>query len=358
MYIINPLTSLFQIRQWVLQFIILVIVLGPFTSKAQLKDSLIFIEDGWIEKMDRYVSSKLSMSNDIETFMVDTETNDVDLYPNTTTIGRVQFNYRILSFSFKFAPDFLPGNGDNEIEGKTSTVGLSGGLNFRHWFHFLSYTRVQGYYLNNTKDYEPTWVNGDPYLQFPELVVKNFEGITGYSFNPKFSVKSLTTQTERQLKNAGSFIPIIGYRYYIVDNRDTDATSTQKSNNFEFILGAGYHYNFIIKENFYFALGVTPGVGYIFTKLTTRFPSDDVVTKSKASVVRWDGRGALGYNGRKFFAGGIMNITSSTFEQEGTAVINSDTRANYQIFIGCRLKAPKKLKENIDKVSNPKKKNQ
>ncbi len=193
--------------------------------------------------MDNYVGLKLSMSNAIETFSVRTATNKIDLYPNTSSIGKISFNYRFLSFSIGFAPGFFPGNGDNQIKGKTKTTSYGTGLNFRHWFQDLSYTRIRGYYLNNTRDYNSEWVGGDPYVQFPDLVYKKFQGVTGYSFNSKFSVKSLTTQTERQLKSAGSFIPLVVYRYYIVDDRTllTPTSTSQRSNNFKFAISAGYH---------------------------------------------------------------------------------------------------------------------
>jgi len=197
-----------------------IFILIPLAGNAQL-DTVQFIrEDGWIEGMDNFLGMKLSMSNDIETFKVDTDGLDFDLYPNTTTVGRLNLNYRIFSFSLKYAPSFFPGNGDEDLKGKTSTFGIGVGFYFPHWFHDFSYSRVKGYYLNNSGEIDPDWVDGDPYLQVPDLMVTNFRGLTGYSFNSKFSVKSLTTQTERQLKSAGSFIPIAGYRYYIVDNQE------------------------------------------------------------------------------------------------------------------------------------------
>ncbi len=335
------------------------VLLLPLVSYAQPDTARSIREEGWMEGMDNYVGVKLSMNNAIETFHVNVESDDytVDLYPNTTTLAKLHFNYRFLSFDIKFAPSYLPGNGDEYKKGKTKSFGMATALNFRHWFHHLSLSRTKGYFINNSEDF-PAYIPGGPYLQIPELVVTNFEGISGYSFNPKFSVKSLSTQTERQLKSAGSFIPLLGYRYYIVNNKDENATSTQRSDNIEFVVGAGYYYTLVVKENFYFSLGATPGIGYIFTKLNTRFPQSgdsDVISHSNAPVLRFDGRGALGYNGRTFFAGCILNLTSMSFEQRGTTVINTNSRASYQIFVGMRINAPKKLRDKveiIDKLKN------
>jgi len=324
-------------------------LLFPLATHAHLDTSGNIRENGWIERMDQYVGLKLSVNNAIETFHLKVESDDyrIDLYPNTKTLARLHFNYRFVSFSVKFAPAFLPGNGDESSKGRTRNFGMGAGLNFRHWFHHLSFSRTKGYFINNSGDF-PAYVQGGPFLQLPDLVVTNFEGITGYSFNPKFSVRSLTTQTERQLKSAGSFIPSLIARYYIVNNKDGNATSTQRSDNIEILLGAGYHYTLVVKNNFYCSLGATPGIGYIFTKLTTRFPqSDDIVSHSNAPVVRFDGRGAIGYNGRSFFAGGIVNVSGMSFEQRGTTAINTNSQASYQVFVGMRINAPRLLREKV-----------
>ena len=335
------------------------LLLFPLINHAQLDTARSIREEGWIEGMDNYVGLKLSMNNAIETFQVSVEADDylIDLYPNTTTLAKIHFNYRFLSFDIKLAPSFLPGNGDEDSKGKTKSFGMAAGLNFRHWFHNLSLSRTKGYYINNSEDF-PAYVPGGPYLQVPELIVTNFEGISGYSFNPKFSVKSLITQTERQIRSAGSFIPLLGYRYYVVENNDENATSTQRSDNIEIVVGAGYYYTLVVKENFYFSLGATPGIGYIFTKLNTRFPqsgNNDIVSHSNAPVFRFDGRGALGYNGRSFFGGCVLNLTSISFEQGGTTAINTNSRTSYQIFVGMRINAPKKLRDKVAVVDKLKK---
>jgi hypothetical protein len=331
----------------------IILALLTFEVKAQLDESLKVIkEDGYIEKMSQYVGLKLSMSNHIETFLLQTDANKIELYPNTSTTGKISFNYRFISFSIGYTPRFIPGNGDNVTLGKTKSSGYGFGLSFRHWFHDLSYTRTRGYYLNNTRDYNTAWVSGNPYIQFPDLVYKKFQGITGYSFNPKFSVNSLTSQTERQLKSAGSFIPLAVYRYYIIDDRTplAAANTSQRTNNFEFAISAGYHYTVVLKQNFYFSLEFAPGFGYNFAKLYTRSQTESVITRSKSPEFRWDGRGAIGYNGDRFFAGAILNLGGTSFRQEHTTAINNGYTAFYQLFLGYRLNTPKILSESVDKA--------
>lgn len=342
----------------IVSFVLLIAgaVQSPFVVNAQLDTTRFTRENGWIEGMNNFVTIKLSLSADIETFSVDSNGEDFDLYPNTSTLAKLHFNYRFLSFNVGFAPSFLPGNGDENLKGKTESLGFAAGLNFPHWFHQLTFSRVKGFYLNNSADF-PVYVPGGPYLQVPDMRVVNFQSITGYSFNPRFSVRSLTTQTERQLRSTGSFIPVASYRYYITDNKTANATSSQKSGNFEIGIGAGYHYTFVFNENYYASLGFTPGVGYIFSAVTTSFQgSGDIITRQTDPIVRYNGRAAMGYNGRAFFAGCIVDLEGSSFKQEGTTAINTNTRFYYQIFLGLRVNAPNKLRDKLDVFESIKKK--
>lgn len=322
--------------------LILVICLPVILVKAQENDSIPNEpESEWIESMESKIGLKLSMTNDIETFKVDTETNDFEIFPNVNTALSLSANYKFLSFSFSMAPEFIPGNGDNDIRGKTSIFNFGLTVFKPHWFHELGFTRIKGFYLNNTSDYDPNWTSGDPYVQFPDLYYTSIHGVTGYKLNPNLSLIALSTQTERQLKSAGSFIPRLAYRYYWIDNRDDQSTTTQKSNNLEMVLGAGYYYTFVLKHSFYLGLGATPGLGWMNTRLTTRYPSEDELTIQNNLIFRWDAQGGLGYNGESFFAGAYYTITGTTFNQENTTVVNYDIQTAYKLFVGFRLNAPK-----------------
>src|SRR4051812_26677068 len=78
--------------------------------QKKMDTTMYIMEQGWIEKMTNSPTVKLALTNDIETFFVDTETDDFDLRPNTSTFMRLQVNYRILSIGYSVAPKFLPGN--------------------------------------------------------------------------------------------------------------------------------------------------------------------------------------------------------------------------------------------------------
>ncbi len=344
--------TVFTLDYW-RQFLIcaLLATTCSITTLAQYSDSLTRKEKGWIEDMDEYLAIKFHASNELEAFMVDAGDFEPELFPNTSTTLNVGFNYRFLSFTISHAPKFLPGNNDDDIKGRTKNFGLSIGIIHPHWFTAVSYSRNKGYYLRNTDEFSSDWQTGDPFLLLPDMKVSSFEGITGYSFNRRYSVRALTIQTERQLRSAGTFVPLVGYRLYFVDN--LNAGSGQKSQNLEFVAGAGYHYTYVLKSTFYASFGLTPGAGYIFTKLTTRGQSgapDDIVTNNKAPILRLEGRFALGYNGERFFAGIYTYFRDSVFKQEGTTAINTDTHIFYQAFLGYRFQAPSDLRRALQKI--------
>lgn len=323
----------------------------PCQVFAQYSDSLVRRERGWIEETNRLVSYRLSASNDWEAFTVDAGDFSPELYPNTSTILNLSVNYRFLSFSITHAPAFLPGNHDNELKGKTDNFGLSLAFIHPHWFTQLDYSYNKGYYIRNSGDFSDEWQQGYPYLQIPDMVVNSIAGLTGYSFNERFSVRALTTQTQRQLRSTGTFVPVVGYRFYSVNSLSDK--SGQKSDNLEFNLGAGYHYTYVLKSSFYVSLGITPGLGYIFTRLTTRGQlgsSEDIITHGKAPIARLDSRFATGYNARRFFAGFLLEMRGSTYEQENTTAINTDTYAFYQAFVGFRMNAPSRMKKTLEKI--------
>ncbi len=332
-------------------FLLIWLMVFVVNTKAQDRDSTRHItEDGWIEVMDHKVAMDVSVNNSFEIFEVKTTSNTFILYPNTPNHLQLRMSYKFISFAFQFAPDFLPGNGDEYLRGKTDTFKLGISLSLKKWFFQISYAKVKGYYLYNTDDFNAP-ADGEPFIQFPDLSYRGFSLNSGFINNPKFSTKSLTSQTERQLKSAGSFIPAIYLRYYIIDDKSSDV-NTQKSNNIEANLGPGYVYNFVVKEKFYFSLALIASLGYLNTKLTTRLPEGDDITHQDNLIFRGDGKIGVGYNGPQFYMGLYANSTLSEYRQENTTVMNFDTRVFYHLFIGYRIKAPSFVRKQMKVIES------
>ena len=303
--------------------------------------------------MSTYLTFKLSVNNNINGFEVRSN-NPADIQPNDNNSLKLSVNYRWFSFSYSYTPKFFPGNDDSELKGKTKASTYNFSFNFNHWIQGLTYEKVKGYYLANTGDYIPGFVEGtDPYTQFPDLQYQSFRGQTAYKFNNNFSFNALSVQTERQLKSAGTLMPVLSYNYYIVDDKTplTGTNSSQKSNNFETLLSLSYFYTFVFKNNFYISGGAAAGAGMIFSKLLTRLPSGNLTTNSNHGISRFEGFGAAGYNAKRFFVGGQLMLSTESYNQKGesTTVIVND-RLTYQLFTGYRFNAPKFLKSSLDKA--------
>jgi hypothetical protein len=318
---------------------------------AQTADSLrIKIADGWIEKMNNNIALDLSFNNSYETFEVKTPNTKIELYPNAPNRLRFKANYRFISFGLEFSPNFLPANGDDDLKGQTTTFAIGTALIFRHWFVDFKYSEVDGFYLRNTEDYMD-WEKGDPYIQFPDLDYRGFSFSSGYNNNERFSLRSLASQTERQLKRAGSFIPVFDGRYYLVDDKSA-SIDTQKSKNIELSIGPGYAYTFVAKEKFYLSLGGAASLGYIHTWLTTRTADGNWESNQDNLIFRWDGKSGIGYNGSRFYSGAYATISGARYRQENTTAMNFETRVFYHIFVGIRLKSPKFLDRLTSKVED------
>ncbi|WP_018344156.1 DUF4421 family protein [Cytophaga aurantiaca] len=347
------LIYIISFRTFVSQIILLFsLIILPAFCKAQLADTLKeVVENGYIERMDNYVGIKASMSNATETFNIrNNGGQNINLYPNTATYAGMSFNYRFISGGFRIAPKFLPGNGDEETQGKTKEFALGMEFIFRHFFQSIGYSGVRGYYLYNTKDYNSTWKQGDPYIQFPDLKYTGFIGSSGYSFNPRLSLKALSTQTDRQLKSTGGFIIQSKYRYYIInDKEDASPTHTkQRSDNLEINLGIGYNYVFVIKKYFYASIAVVPYIGYLRSHFKTDFYTSSTYTNQNNRILGWDSRFAVGYNGRSFFTGCNLNLGGESYRQENTAVYTDGVQLTYQFFVGYRFNPLKIMKEEVD----------
>ncbi|HBH24374.1 MAG TPA: hypothetical protein DDY13_13235 [Cytophagales bacterium] len=335
-----------SIRNIILAFVLWI---GTIQGYAQTTDTTrLVIEDGWIEKMNTKIAADISFNNAYQIFEVNTTTNRILLYPNTPNNLRLKVNYDFLSVGFQVSPDFLPGNGDNDIRGKTKSFQLGAALIFKHWFAELNYSEVSGYYLKNTEDFR-VWEKGDPYIQFPDLHYNGFSISSGYTHNSRFSLRSLSSQTERQLKSTGSFMPVFNFDYYTIDDR-SDGMNTQKSKNAEVNIGPGYAYTFVAREKFYASLGLFASLGYMHTWLTTRTPEGNINVNQDNFILRWHGRTGIGYNGPRFYTGLYANVAGTRYNQENTTVFNTETRIMYHLFFGMRFTAPRFLQRQVKQI--------
>jgi len=335
-------------------FLIFICIILSQILSAQSMDTTQSREDSqmYIQRYRNYLSVKMAFNNSTEYFAVLNEANDIELKPNTKLQTKFFFSYRFINLVLGFSPAFLPGNNDDSQKGKSDIFSIDVTIDKKNWIQTLSYNRIKGFYLVNSDEYIPDWNEGESdYIQFPELFYNNFSGQTAYRFNPNFSFQAIERQTERQVRSAGTFMPILSYRYYIFNNRIelTGSNSSQKSNNFETNLQLGYFYTQVLNRKFYLSLGAAGGGGLVHVNLLTRLSDGRIRTKNTHPILRAEGIAALGYNSERFFAGVHTIGTLEDYPQEETSVILNEA-IKIQFFVGYRFNAPKPLKRAIDKI--------
>jgi hypothetical protein len=329
-----------------------VFIIIAFASCAYAQADTPGIQRLRLEKLSHLIVLKVTQSTDVEKLAVITGARDIRLSPNAASITGLSFSYRYIYFGISTVLRFLPGNNDDIKKGRTRNTGLVFSLGGKHWYNEFTYAKTRGYYLTNTRDFNTNWTSGQPYVQIPALVLTQFQGITAYNFNMQYSLSAVTFQTERQLRSAGSFIPRIRYGYFINDDQSIPLPNgfTQKARNLEIIAGPGYHYTFVARERFYASLALTPGVGYLYSRIATRYATETMKGNQHNLVWRLDSRAGAGYNGGRFFAGLYADLGLSAFNQQHTRVNTEDDRTAWQLFVGYRLRAPRWIAKPVQKA--------
>lgn len=304
----------------------------------------------YIQYADTAIAIKLNVNNEEEWFVLKGDDFEYDIRPNFSLGTSIGGSYKFLSGSYTFIPKFIPGNNDDELKGKSKARLFKFNLFFKKWGQQLALGQTKGYFLSNTSDFIPSWQDGDPYIQFPDLEVQFIRGNTFYKFNPDFSLKAISTQAEVQIKSAGTFIPALDYVYYNIDNKsnDTNQTSSQRSQNLEAVLELGYFYTFVVNRKWYAAVGLIPGIGYGTTKLTTRYPDENVITHYDNAVYRIKEAAGIGYNSLRFFSGCEFRLSQTIKNDNIPTVKLFSSRVNFQVFVGYRFAAPKFVKKTIN----------
>lgn len=330
-----------------LNWILFILISVSFNFKTQGQDSISGNRN--IECLSDQLAVKLSLTNNTDFFVLNSPSLSYTLYPNTEYKAKLFIAYRFIQFSLSFVPDFIPVNNDEESKGKSDVFSFGTSMDFDHWIQRFSFDKIRGFYIANPYFDQATQ---EKYMLFPDLNYVGFTGNTAYRFNPNFSMLALESQTERQLTSDGSLMPILSYRYYVVNDKTelTGTNSSQKSTNFETNLSLGYFYTLVINHRLYASAGMAAGVGVVWTKLLTRTPEADFTNKSNDPLFRGEAMAALGYNAKNFFTGVQVLGTFEKHDQHHSSTFLKHEALSMQVFAGYRFNAPKILKKTLDKV--------
>jgi hypothetical protein len=322
------------------------------TSFAQAyatnRDSII---NEYIENYKDLLTSKVSLGGKEGDFDLD-DAKRYKIRSGNKAKLNAGINYRWLAFSLTFAPKLFNGDVDNNITGETKSFGFGFTSNFHHVIQKINYSRVKGYYLDNTNAFDPTWKAGDPFIHLPGLIFRSFSGQTAYKFNDNFSFNAINPQTERQLKSAGTFLPSVSYQHYVVKDPAPlpGKTSAQKSKTLEVIFSPGYYYTFVTPSNLYASVGINPGIGFSRTKLLTDESSGEARNIYNRTVYQLESILTFGYDSRRFFTGIQIKTGAYGYSHSNADYAILQHRGAGSFFIGYRFNTPKKLTAAMDKA--------
>ena len=255
-------------------------------------------------------------------------------------------DYKFIGFSYGFRPSYT----DEDQKGKSKFSEYNFRFFTGRWLQTIEYSKTRGYYVENTKDFIPDWdPEKDPYLLFPNLKTIRYGMSTSYIFNPRFSLKSITSFTEWQKKSAGSFIPTFIYDYQKTSFQ-TELLSS-KQNDYDLSLGTGYFYNFIIHKRFYIAPNLTTAFGVKFTD--TKSTDSGVQSDDKNTYFLTTLKGGLrmGYNTERILFGLNYNFDSSFYNETKNQLI-ADDKGFLLLYFGYRFGAPNFISKPVNKVND------
>jgi hypothetical protein len=259
-------------------------------------------------------------------------------------------DYKFIGFSYGFYPKFIGGNNDEDEKGKSKFSEYNFRFFLGKWIQTVDYSKIKGYYVENTIDFVPNWEEGkNPYLQFPDLKIVKYGMSTSYVFNPKFSLKTVTSFTEWQKESAGSFIPTLIYDYKKL-SFSTDLLSSSQ-NEYDISLGAGYFYNFIIHNKFYIAPNLTTSIGVKFTDTETEEAGLQTKENKNYFTTSLIGGIKMGYNSERILFGASLNFDSMAYNESQNQVVSNE-KVYGLLYFGYRFDAPKFISKPINKIND------
>ncbi|BDD02254.1 hypothetical protein PEPS_45340 (plasmid) [Persicobacter psychrovividus] len=300
---------------------------------------------GAIDNMDAYAVIKASMYENTEMFSVNNGNGDFLMFPNARTHIKLSAAYKAVTLGFSFIPTFAQSASNIEEKGTSNGLDFSISIVKDNWFHDFRLRYVEGFFLDNSLS-DALMDNGPKFIKKPNYEYAALEGLTGYKFNKRFSLKALTNQTERQLKSAGSFMASVNYRYYATSDPSDSLklADLSRSRNFELGASLGYYYTLVISKRIYLSAGFAPGIGVVQSWMHLDSGNGQTEFRREAApLVRIDGRTTLGYNGERFFAGMYSQFSNGTF-LNASPIVNTDFRTVVQLFVGYRFNPPRLLR--------------
>ena len=265
------------------------------------------------------------------------------------------FSYKFLSVRIGIRPKISE---EEEVKkGGSDTFRLRLQMLFDNWNHVLEYNIDKGFYVVNSDDFIVT--ENDVRIQFPEMSSNILFGSSSYKFNKNYSMRAFQSQTEIQVKSAGSFMPGISYTFYSLTNTDVikDENGDRIYRDFyneysglNLALTAGYYYTFVLKKYWFINAYGVPSGGIDFYKQKINSPEGSTERSLNDIFLALNYGFGGGYNGDKIFFGGEIK-NRLTNEKFNTGKIRiTPSKNEFSIYFGYRFRAPKPISAPVDLI--------
>lgn len=313
----------------------------------------------YIEDYRKRFNVKFDVSNDVISYRFPQEQVELKIKPNLNIKYAFVLSYKFASIRLGIRPRVSEEDKKNKGDSKSFRILFK--LLFDNWSHYFEYNYDKGYYIENTEDFvsDISISSSDFRIQFPNLNTNIFSGSTTYRFNKNYSVRAIESQTEIQIKSAGSFMPGILYSFYSIKGTDKilfpeDNVIIRENyndiNGFNAILNAGYYYTFVFHKNWFANANLNPGLGMDFYKTTKHSPDGINENNYNDFFYSLQSGVGLGYNGSKFFFGANYANRISSEKSNADKIQLQVSKNSFHIYLGYRFKAPKSVQKSVDLI--------
>ncbi|MGI9546194.1 MAG: DUF4421 family protein [Flavobacteriaceae bacterium] len=314
--------------------LLLVPCLLVFGQKKREKDSTAIISYA-----DKFVV-KINVDTQTDTYTLrnNIDGTNLSITPNNNYRLFLSLDYQFLGLSIGFSPTFFSGNNDDDLKGESSFSDFRFRAALGQWVQGFQISSIKGYYVENTGDFIPDWVEGvDPYIQISNLTSRIYGMSTSYVFNPNFSFRNVIYNTEWQKKSTGSFIPTLFYSYDPFSYELEDFKS--KENVFPIRLSLAYYYTVVIHDNWFIAANLSPSLGVRFSKL--KLTINDISTQENNTYFTTGLEGGLqiGYASRKIVFGTGFTFDVYWNDEDRLGAVEND-KIYGLIYFGYRFNTP------------------
>jgi hypothetical protein len=267
------------------------------------------IDSTYIKKYPNTLTVKPYLDYKVNQFVMDDDITGGEANYGTSQVPRIGFgaSYKWMSFLVAVSPLLKL---DKDRKGATKQMDIQWNVYLKALSIDLRYQQYHGYYLENSTDILNWNMDKYNYYKREDLMTNSIGANIRYNFNHKtFSQKALFSQTEKQLKSAGTFT--IGVRWNVLTIKADSAlipTKLEKGfinfdiNNstiYDQGIGLGYSYSYV-HNNWFANLSAMP---FLLYQIFNYDAPDNRTHALMSPQFILQLRGALGYNSNKNYCG-------------------------------------------------------